>query len=168
MQTVLSRIWNLVAMSISYDDYYTIQNLVDCIKPFTISISTLNAGSLKLVDKFTYLGSGISSTENDISMWLTKAWSAIDRLLVIWKSDWSNKIKSCGCVLLWMYHLDTKCIKKKLDGNCWKILRAISNKSWKQYPTKQQLYCHLHPSQRPSKLDGQDMQDTAGGVRMNS
>ena len=30
-------------------------------------ISTLNGRSLKLVDKFTYLGSSISSTENDIN-----------------------------------------------------------------------------------------------------
>ena len=30
-------------------------------------ISILNGGSLKLVDKFTYLGSSVSSTENDIS-----------------------------------------------------------------------------------------------------
>ena len=30
-------------------------------------ISTLNGSSLKLVDKFTYLGSSISSTENDIN-----------------------------------------------------------------------------------------------------
>ena len=31
-------------------------------------ISTLNDSSLKLVYKFTYLGSSISSTENDINM----------------------------------------------------------------------------------------------------
>ena len=31
-------------------------------------ISTLKDGPLKQVDKFTYLGSGISSTENDINM----------------------------------------------------------------------------------------------------
>ena len=37
----------------------------------------------------------------------------------------------------------TKCIEKKLDGNCTKRLRAILNKSWKQHPTKQQLYGHL-------------------------
>ena len=36
-------------------------------------ISTLNGGSLKLVDKFTYLGSSVSSTGNDINMRLTKA-----------------------------------------------------------------------------------------------
>ena len=56
-------------------------------------ISTLTGGSLKLVDKFTYLGSSISSTESDINTQLAKAWSAIDKLLVIWKSDLSNKIK---------------------------------------------------------------------------
>ena len=30
-------------------------------------ISTLNGSSLKLVDKFTYLGSSVASTENDIN-----------------------------------------------------------------------------------------------------
>ena len=50
-------------------------------------ISTLNSGPLKLLDKFTYLGSTVSSTENDINTRLGKALTAIDRLLVIWKSD---------------------------------------------------------------------------------
>ena len=31
-------------------------------------IPTLNGGSLRLVDKFTYFGSSVSSTENDINM----------------------------------------------------------------------------------------------------
>ena len=35
-------------------------------------ISTLNGGSLKLVDKFTYLESSVSSTESDINMRLAK------------------------------------------------------------------------------------------------
>ena len=48
------------------------------------NISTLNGSSLKLEDKFTYLGSSVSSTETDINMWLAKAWTAIDRLSVIW------------------------------------------------------------------------------------
>ena len=37
-------------------------------------ISTLNGSSLKLMDKFTYLGSSVSSTENDINMQLAKVW----------------------------------------------------------------------------------------------
>ena len=39
----------------------------------TGDISTLDSSSLKLVDKFTYLGSSISSTEKDIDTRLTKA-----------------------------------------------------------------------------------------------
>ena len=57
------------------------------------NISTLKGGPLKLVDKFTYLGSSISSTENEINTWQAKPWTAIDWLLVIWKSDLINKIR---------------------------------------------------------------------------
>ena len=39
----------------------------------TGNITTLDGVSLKLVDKFTYQGSGVSSTENDIDTRLTKA-----------------------------------------------------------------------------------------------
>ena len=37
----------------------------------------------------------------------------------------------------------TKCIKKNLDGKFTRMLWAILNKSWKQQPTKQQLYDRL-------------------------
>ena len=37
----------------------------------------------------------------------------------------------------------TKRMEKNLDGNYTRILRAILNKSWRQHPTKQQLYSHL-------------------------
>ena len=43
-------------------------------------ISTLNGSSLKLVDKYTYLGSSVSSTEADIKKQVAKAWTAINRL----------------------------------------------------------------------------------------
>ena len=59
----------------------------------TGDISTLDGTSLKLVDKFTYLGSSVSSTEKDIDTRLTKAWIAIDRLSIIWKSDLTDKMK---------------------------------------------------------------------------
>ena len=39
----------------------------------------------------------------------------------------------------------TKRLKKKLDGNYTRILQVILNKSWRQHPTKQQLYGHLQP-----------------------
>ena len=59
----------------------------------TGDIYTLDGTSLKLVDKFTYLGSSVSSTEKDIDTRLTKAWTVIDRLSIIWKSDLTDKMK---------------------------------------------------------------------------
>ena len=53
----------------------------------TRDISTLDGAPLKLVDKFTYLGSSVESTEKDIDTRLTKAWIAINMLSIIWKSD---------------------------------------------------------------------------------
>ena len=54
-------------------------------------ISTLNGSSLKLVDKFTYLGSSVSSTETDINRLRAKARTATDRVSVRWKSDLTDK-----------------------------------------------------------------------------
>ena len=39
----------------------------------------------------------------------------------------------------------TKQLEKKLDGNYTRMLRAILNKSWRQHPTRHQLYGHLPP-----------------------
>ena len=38
-----------------------------------------------------------------------------------------------------------KQLEKKLDGNYTRMLRAILNKSWRQHPTRHQLYGHLPP-----------------------
>ena len=40
----------------------------------------------------------------------------------------------------------TKRLEKKLDGNYTRMLRAILNKSWRQHPTRHQLYGHLPPN----------------------
>ena len=113
----------------------------------TGDISTQDGTSLKLVDKFTYLGSSVSSTEKDINTRLTKEWTAIDRLSIIRKSDLTDKMKRSffraavvsillyGCTI-WML---TKRPKKKLDGNYTRMLREILNTSWRQHPTRHQL-----------------------------
>ena len=49
----------------------------------TGDISTLGGSSLKLVGKFTYLGSSVSSNKKDIDTRLIKAWTAIGWLSVI-------------------------------------------------------------------------------------
>ena len=56
-------------------------------------ISTLNDGFLKLVNKFTNLGSSVSWTENNLSTRLAKAWTANDKLSVILKLDQTYPIK---------------------------------------------------------------------------
>ena len=126
----------------------------------TGDISTLNCSALKLVDKFTYLGSSVSSTEIDIDTRLAKAWTTIDRLLVIWKSDLINKMKhsvfQAVVISILLYGCTTwtltKRMEKKLDGNYTRMLRAILNKSWRQNPTKQQLYGHLPPITKTMKI----------------
>ena len=107
--------------------------------------------SLKLVDKSTYLGSSVSSTEKDINTQLTKAWTAFDRLSIIWKSDLTDKRRFfyAAVVSILLYGCTTwtltKRLEKKLDGNYTRMLRAILNKSWLQHPTRHQLYGHLPP-----------------------
>ena len=118
----------------------------------TGDISTLDGTSLKLVDQFTNLGSSASSTEKDIDTRLTKVWTDIDRLLIIWKSDLTDKMKrsflQAAVVSILLYGCTTWTLikrvkKKKLDSNYNKMLRAILNKSWRQHPTKNQLCGHL-------------------------
>ena len=79
----------------------------------TGDISTLEGTPLKLVDKFTYLGSSVESTEKDIETRLTKAWTAINRLSTIWKSDLTDKMKrsffqGSGHIdtAIWMHYMD--------------------------------------------------------------
>ena len=119
----------------------------------TGNIATLDGASLKLVDKFTYLGSSVSSTEKDIDTRLTKAWTAIDRLSIIWKSDLTDKMKrsffQAAVVSILLYGCTTwtltKRLERRLDGNYTRMLRAVLNKSWRQHPTRLQLYGHLPP-----------------------
>ena len=119
----------------------------------TGDITTLDGTPLKLVDKFTNLGSSVSSTEKDIDTWLTKAWTAINRLSIIWKSDLTDKMKrsffQAVVVSILLYGCTTwtltKRLEKKLDGNYTRMLQAILDKSWRQHPTRHQLYGHLLP-----------------------
>ena len=135
----------------------------------TGDISTLNRSPLKLVDKFTYLGSSVSSTETHIDTRLTKAWT-LNRILVIWKSDLTDKMKrsffQAAIMLILLYGCTTwtltKQLEKKLDGNCTKMLRAILNRGPRSN-TSQSTSCTAtyNPSRKLFKLDEPDTQDTS-------
>ena len=93
------------------------------------------------LDKFTYLGSSVASTEKDIDTRLTKAWTAINRLSIIWKSDMTDKMNrsffQAAVTSILLYGCTTwtltKRLEKKLDSNYTRMLRAILNKSWRQH-----------------------------------
>ena len=95
----------------------------------------------------------VESTEKDIETRLTKAWTAINRLSTIWKSDLTDKMKrsffQAAVTSILLYGCTTwtltKRLEKKLDGNYTRMLRAILNKSWQQHPKRHQLYGHLPP-----------------------
>ena len=120
--------------------------------------STLNGSSLKLVDKFTFLGSSVSSTETYINMRLGKAWTAINRLSVIWKLDLTDKIKhifpnSCRVnATTWTL---TKRMENKFVGNNTRMLRA----TLKNPGGSSQQRSSYHPPRKLSKLDEPDMRE---------
>ena len=62
------------------------------------AISSLDGRTLTLGDKFIYFGNSILSTESDVSIFIGKIWTVIDRLLTIWKADLSDEIK---CEFIW-------------------------------------------------------------------
>ena len=119
----------------------------------TGDISTLDGTPLKQVEKFTYLGSSVASTEKDIDTRLTIAWTAINRLSIIRKSDLTGKMKrsffQAAVASILLYGCTTwtltKRLEKKLDGNYTRMLRTVLSRSWRQHPTRPQLYGHLPP-----------------------
>ena len=116
--------------------------------------------TLKLVDKFTYRGSSVSSTEKDIDTRLTKVWTATDLTDKIKRSFSQAVVESIllyGCTT-WTL---TKRLEKKLDGNYTRMLRAILNKSCRQHPTNTNYTATYLPSRKLSKLNEPDMQGTA-------
>ena len=58
-----------------------------CVCVFNREGTILNGGPLKLVDKFMYLSSSVSSTESEVNTSLMKVWIASDRLSIIQESD---------------------------------------------------------------------------------
>ena len=79
------------------------------------------------------------------------SFSVDETLSIIWNSHLTDKMKrsffKAAVVSILLYGCTTstltKRLKKKLDGNYTRMLRAISNKSWRQHPTRHQLYGHL-------------------------
>ena len=133
-------------------------------------ISTLDGTSLKLVDKFTYLGSSVSLTEKDADKQLTKAWTAIDKLSVIWKSDLTDKMKrsffQAAVMLILLYGCTTRTLtKQQLHKN---VASNIKTSPGGNTPQSINYTATCLPSRKLSKLNEPGTQDTAGGAGMSS
>ena len=133
-------------------------------------------GPLKLVDKFTYLGNSVSSTDNDINTWLAKSWTAINKLSVVWKSDLTDKIKHyfflAAVISILLYGC---CTWTQL--NVWRTsLSVITLECCELYwtshggNTQQNSTCMVtyQPSWKLSILDEPYVQDTTREVSTNS
>ena len=68
-------------------------------------ISTLNYKTIKLIKHFKHICSNISSPGSYVNICMQKAWSDLDKLSTIWKSNPSGKIKWIS-TFVWMYHLN--------------------------------------------------------------
>ena len=116
-------------------------------------MSSLSGSKIKHVSSFVYLGSNIHSTNKDIEVRKAKAWSALSGLNKIWKSNLPPHLKrEFFCVTVesvLLYGSSTWTLTKQqtsnLDGTYTKMLRTVLNISWRQHPTKKELYGHLQP-----------------------
>ena len=127
-----------------------------------IDISTQDGTSLKLVDKFTYLGSSVSSTEKDIDTRLTKAWTAIYMLSIIWKSDLTDKMKrsffQAAVVSILLYGCTTWTLNKQLEKKQYWTSPGGNTPQGTNYTAT------CLSSRKLSKLDEPDMLEKQGRV----
>ena len=93
------------------------------------AICTLNTKSQKLEHNFPYHGSKISATESDVSIRIEKAWTVIDRLSIMWTSDFSDKIKRklfiAVAVPVLLYGYTTWTLNKRLEKKLYMIYTRI-------------------------------------------
>ena len=140
----------------------------------TGDIFTLGGSSLKLVVKFTYLGSSVSSTVKYIDTWLAKAWTAID--MSYGSQTWplnlnkvSSKQRSCRyCYMDALHELSLKGWKKILTATTQECSKQFWTSPGGNTPQSSSCTATYLPSQNLSKLDEPDMQDTAGKVGKSS
>ena len=106
----------------------------------TGNISTQDGSSMKLEDKFTYLGSSVSPTEKDIDTRLTKARTAIDRLSELTDLNETQFLPGSSRVdiAIWMNYLGAnktagekarRQLHKNVASNTEQVLVATPNKA---------------------------------------
>ena len=111
-------------------------------------IKSITGESIKRVKDFKYLGAYVPNSLHDFNIRKSLAWSAINRLDCIWKSDLNRSLKiklfrSCVESIL-LYNSETwtltQTMETRLDGLYTKLLRRALNISWRDHVSNQELY----------------------------
>ena len=114
-------------------------------------IKSLSGEPIKRVSHFKYLGAYVPNSLHDFNSRKALAWSAINKLERIWKSDLNKNLKikffrACVESIL-LYNSETwtltQAMTTKIDGLYTKLLRRALNVSWKDHIPNRELYGDL-------------------------
>ena len=116
-------------------------------------IKTREGAELKEVTDFKYLGSYVCDSRKDFLTRKALAWSACNKLHLIWESNISLSIKLSlfrACVeSILLYGSETWTMKKslidRLDGTYTRLLMRVQSISWRDHKTKDEIYGDLSP-----------------------
>ena len=117
------------------------------------TIRSIDGSDIKETEEFKYLGSYVVSSKKDFLTRKGQAWSACNKLHLIWQSDISratkiNLFKACVESIL-LYGAETWTMNKefrdRLDGTYTRLLMRVQNLSWRNHPTKAQIYGCIPP-----------------------
>ena len=114
-------------------------------------IKSMNGSSLKKVSDFKYLGAYVPNSFHDFKIRKALAWSAMNKLERIWKSNLHNSLKikffrACVESIL-LYNSETwtitQAMTNSINGLYTKLLRRAKNVSWRDHVSNQELYGNL-------------------------
>ena len=132
-----------------------------------ITIVTIKGNKVANVLDFKYLGGWMASSEKDFEIRKAMAWSACNKLKLIWSSNLSRNMKirlfraTVESVLL--YNSETwtinKSLRRKIDGCYTRMLRMALDISWQAKISNIDLYQKMPPvsqiiRERRLKLSG--------------
>ena len=117
------------------------------------NIKSFNGSNLKHVTNFKYLGAYVPNSSYDFNSRKALAWSAMNKLDCIWKSNLNKSLKlrffrACIESIL-IYNSETWTLTRamiiKIDGLYTKLLRRVHNYSWRDHVSNVELYGDLPP-----------------------
>ena len=117
--------------------------------PVEVRVSSGN--TLRIIDNFKYLGAWTKSSEVDVNVRKSLAWSVCHKLSKVWKSSLSRNLKLRLFIATvestFLYGAETwtltKSLAKSIDGCYTRMLRMATNVSWSSHVTNEVLYGNL-------------------------